>query len=67
MTPPFIEPPDNPIDEEENDNKLSLGAMLLLLLLIAAMLTSLAWPIVWQIIYHYNAPPTPTPLYLQEA
>ena len=74
MTSPFIEePPVEPSDNLNNDDeatgedKLSLGAALLLVVLIAAMLVSLVWPIVWQLLHHYQALPTPTPPFLQEA
>jgi hypothetical protein len=73
MTSPFIEPPVEPSDHLSEDDaatgedKLSLGAALLLVMLIAAMLVSLVWPIVWQLLHHYQALPTPPPPFFPEA
>lgn len=59
----FIE---DSLEGEADSNRLSLASILLLLLLIAAMLTTLMWPILWQTLYRFNAPPTPTPSFMQE-
>ena len=67
MEHPFVEPPDEIIDDQETDRRLGLGTAFLLLLLIAAMLATLAGPVLWQTLYQLNAPPTPTPTFLQAA
>jgi hypothetical protein len=67
MKHPFVEPPDELISNEETDRKPGIGTVLLLLLLIVAMLATLAGPILWQTLYRLNAPPTPTPKFLQAA
>jgi hypothetical protein len=56
---------DDPEDESDS-GKLGLASVLLLLLLIAAMLTTLLWPVLWQTLYRLNAPPTSTPIFMQE-
>ena len=55
------------LKDETDESKLGLGSILLLLLMIAAMLTTLMWPVLWQTIHRFNAPPTPTSIFLQEA
>jgi hypothetical protein len=67
MEHPFVEPPDETIDDEETERRLRPGTVFLLLLLIAAMLATLAGPVVWQTLHRLNAPPTPTPTFLQAA
>ncbi|RMF00870.1 MAG: hypothetical protein D6768_11890 [Chloroflexi bacterium] len=62
----FSEPTDDLIDEQD-DKRLGLGTALLLLLLIAALLTTLVWPMLWYSPAQHSVPPTATPWFLQEA
>lgn len=63
----FVEPPDEIIDDEGSERKPGPGTVILLLLLIVAMLATLVGPVLWQTLYRLNAPPTPTPIFLQAA
>jgi hypothetical protein len=57
--------PDEPIDDQE-ERRLGWGTALLLLLLIAALLSTLIWPVWWRWLVNSTVPPTPTPLFLKE-
>ncbi len=57
--------PDESTDEQD-DRRLGLGAALLLVLLILALLTTLIWPVWWHWLVESQAPPTPTPTFLQQ-
>ena len=54
-------------EDDNSSNKPGLWATLLILLMIASILSTLFWPLIWQTLFYYSAPPTPTPLFLQEA
>jgi|GEM_PF-2866104 len=62
-----IDEPSDILDETSESDRPSFLTLLILLLLIIALLTSLIWPLLRLSIMRHNLPPTPTPLYLQEA
>jgi len=62
----FDEAPDTYPEEPESGRPGPI-TVLILLLLIIAMLTTLLWPLVSQYRARRVLPPTPTPIYLQEA
>ena len=64
MEQPLVKQPDEYSDDDERNSHLGLGTVLLLLVLIAAMLTTLVGPVLWQVLYRLNAPPTPTPIFM---
>lgn len=64
--PYFNEPTDDLIDEQD-EKRLGLGTVLLLLLLIAALLTTLAWPLLSTGLRQRHLPPTATPTFFQQA
>ena len=66
MTQSINESPDTPLEPPESDS-LSLLTRLLLLVLLIAMLASLIWPLLQRQTAIRHRPPTPTPLFLQEA
>ena len=52
--------------QQQEDRRLGWGTALLLLLLIAALLSTLIWPVWWRWLANSHVPPTPTPLFLKE-
>lgn len=54
------------LEDEADSGRLGPASILLLLLMIVAMITTLMWPVLWQALYRLNAPPTPTPIFMQE-
>jgi hypothetical protein len=69
MEHPLVDPPDEHLEtvDQESDNRLGPGAVLLILILIIALLATLIWPVLYQALYRFNAPPTPTPAFFQTA
>lgn len=59
-------PPDNQPDDRLEPYRPGLVTILLTLLVILALLATLLWPL-WQTRRPRRLPPTPTPLFLQEA
>ncbi len=66
MNIPDLPPDDESLADQPEPYKPGLLTLLLTLLVILAMLTTLLWPLLraWQ---YRRLPPTPTPLFLQEA